>query len=135
MKTSDTLRLIQWANGVNGAEFEWGATDCIALGIGAVAVIRGVIADAPCQWTDEGSARAAMASFLPSAWMAECGAVAVDASGAQVGDVMLAPGNGFPECAHVHLGKYALTSTPAHGVGYVRTADVLRAATSVWRFD
>jgi hypothetical protein len=127
------MRLLQWANDTRGQRFEWGNVDCITIGLSAAEIITGRELSIPVEWHDEASARAAMARLLPSAWLVANGFKRLERWQAQGGDILLAPSDEFPECVHIHLGKHALTASPAHGVGYVRTADVLAVATGAWR--
>lgn len=132
---ADSLRLIAWANAQRGLAFAWGATDCIALGVQAVGIIT---QDAPAPacpaWANEAEAREAAAQQSPSAWLMAAGFESVPVGGAQLGDIMIAPADGFPESAHVVMGKYALTASPEHGVGYVRTSDLRKLAATCWRW-
>lgn len=133
MNTDTYKELCAWANSVRGTAFVWGETDCVMLAASALDVILGrdVSGRWRGQWDSEESAMAY--DDMPSVALAALGLVAVTPAESGNGDILIAPHGRFPETCHVVFGRYALTSDPVHGVGYVRTADLRRIATAALR--
>lgn len=114
------LRLLQWAESMNGKPFAWGETDCGSLVRSAMQNIYGVDAFGG---VGRYSTRAAALKR-----QSETGGVyaALTAAGwseiplpfAQQGDVLIHPGDGMPG-AGVVVARQVLITNPDHGVQLV----------------
>lgn len=122
MKTETHKALIRWADSVRGLPFEWGVRDCFTLAADALR-LQGA-GEAEYSAGSEAEAHEAALQIEGSERLRAAGAVDIEPAMARDGDVLIVPAEGWAETFYVVFGRYALTSAPEHGVGYVRTADV-----------
>ncbi len=117
--------LVSLADEVRGLPFVWGATDCGALFLRALACIdeEGGRHLEVLTWADGWGALKALQRMTPALLMAEIGATVIDIRDATAGDLVLgwtmhgddAPPIGWPTC-HVGVGSLFLSSSQATGV-------------------
>jgi len=126
-------RLFIWADSMKGRPFVWGETDCIMLAAQAADIIGGsdLASQFAGRYTDETTARALLADAVPSHLLAAADWENRTGSIPCRGDILLSQTDEWPECAHVVLGRYALSSSPGHGVGFCRISQL--PITSLWR--
>lgn len=126
MQTMRAIALCRFADSMRGSAFVWGESDCFLLAARCIDAMTDT--DAHRQWWQswrtETEALAAESERLPSQRLRDMGCHDVDVRYVTDGDVLIAPHATFRESCHVVIGRHCLTSTPTHGVGYVRTADV-----------
>lgn len=121
------VRLADYVESVRGAAFEWGSTNCGALVAGAIdAMFRTDISqhmDLLCG--NETVARSSSDERITHALLERLGfSPQPNPLLAKRGDVVYAVADGW-ECCHVVMGRYALSSTPQHGVCFVPLARLL----------
>jgi hypothetical protein len=117
-----SVALMEWAERQLGQPFAWGLTDCATLAIRGVELQTGRALGDGYVWASEAEARRVAEAELPSSVLAAHGMVEVDPGFQRCGDVILIPHADWPECCHLCLGRYSLTSTLDHGVIIVRTS-------------
>uniref|UniRef100_A0A6M3K0V1 DUF6950 domain-containing protein n=1 Tax=viral metagenome TaxID=1070528 RepID=A0A6M3K0V1_9ZZZZ len=133
------LRLVEYANGIQGALFSWGETDCFALARGAAGAILedNPLADVPT-YISQAEATGVAAAFrgIPGQ-LARRGAVRHPIEFGQQGDIVTMPGRDgahLPQFGFIVDGRgRAMTSAPETGVEIVPIETLPRGA-AAWRF-
>jgi cell wall-associated NlpC family hydrolase len=121
------VALIRWAETMRGQPFVWGETDCWALVLRAIAVLGRPVRVVPW-WRSEPEARRALTAVNWRDTLADAGFAAIEST-PRIGDVLVVERD-WP-CAHICLGRAALSSGPVNGVGLTWTRAL--AGASVWR--
>ena len=129
MNDQTLIALHRWAADRRSEAFRWGETDCCILACEAAELLTGrLVADEHrCKYASQAEAVTYMREACPNLILERLG-FRRRARGFCDGDIVTAPCPELPafdQACHIVLGRYALTSTPEHGVGFVRTRDAL----------
>lgn len=123
------IMLHRWALGCRSRDFEFGRTDCCILACEAAEIVTGrlVASEHRGKYASEAEAITYMREVCPTLILERLGYTPREL-GFCDGDIVTAPCPELPafdQACHVVLGRYSITSTPEHGVGFVRTSDVV----------
>lgn len=133
---SPEQNVIIWARGMIGCEFVWGETDCAMLSLKGLEILTGedYAARYRGKWSTQQEAIDHYRTELPSQVLESFGGQRVPGTFAVLGDVVIVPGEAWPEQMHFVLGAKSLSSRPSNGVGLVTTRELTDLPDAVvWR--